>query len=218
MRHVSREPTELLWIGCLTEFILILKFRFDTLIPKIKSQTFLTKNNLLHLFNISHFSSTCCAKNSSLVSCPKTMAKRMQEQKEEKKTCGKIEIYSDELVFTCSASSSSADSPIASKSPGILIATGKLWKQDEKKNQNPTQRRVLKRGCKMHTSAGWWTQQRGNLSQTKEESGNVDLSEPETWSLHEEEVTVRPVASETATGKPNASSKSDHPKVPKLKE
>ena len=28
-------------------------------------------NNLLHLFNISHFSSTCCAKNSSLISCPK---------------------------------------------------------------------------------------------------------------------------------------------------
>ena len=39
-------------------------------------------NNLLHLFNISHFSSTCCAKNSSLISRPKTMAKRMQEQKD----------------------------------------------------------------------------------------------------------------------------------------
>ena len=36
-------------------------------------------NNLLHLFNISHFSSTCYAKNSSLISCSKTMAKRMQE-------------------------------------------------------------------------------------------------------------------------------------------
>ena len=40
-------------------------------------------NNLLHLFNISHFSSLCCAQNFSLTSCPKTMAKRMQEQKEE---------------------------------------------------------------------------------------------------------------------------------------
>ena len=38
-------------------------------------------NNLLHLFNISHFSSTCCAENSSLISCSNTMAKRMQEQK-----------------------------------------------------------------------------------------------------------------------------------------
>ena len=40
-------------------------------------------NNLLHLLNISHFTSTCCAKNSSLISCPNTMAKRMQEPKEE---------------------------------------------------------------------------------------------------------------------------------------
>ena len=41
------------------------------------------RNNLLHLFNISHLSSSCCAKNSSLISCPNTMAKRMQEQKGE---------------------------------------------------------------------------------------------------------------------------------------
>ena len=47
-------------------------------------------NNLLHLFFIRHFSSTCCAKNSSLTSCPKTMAKRMQEQKGEENNCGKI--------------------------------------------------------------------------------------------------------------------------------
>ena len=41
-------------------------------------------NNLLHLLNNSHFGCTCCAKNSSLMSCPKTMAKRMQEPKEKK--------------------------------------------------------------------------------------------------------------------------------------
>ena len=39
-------------------------------------------NNLLYLFNISHFSSLCCAKNFSLISCTERMAKRMQEQKE----------------------------------------------------------------------------------------------------------------------------------------
>ena len=45
----------------------------------------LTKNiftrdewNFLHLFNTSHFSSICCAKNASMISCSKTMAKRMQ--------------------------------------------------------------------------------------------------------------------------------------------
>ena len=43
-------------------------------------------NNLHHLFNISHFSSTCCTKNFSLISCS-TMAKRMQEQKRWRKSC-----------------------------------------------------------------------------------------------------------------------------------
>ena len=50
---------------------------------------------------------------------------------------------------------------------------------------------------------------------TKEESGSVDLSESETWSLHQEEVTERLAAFKTATGKPNASSKSDHSGSPK---
>ena len=39
-------------------------------------------NNLLHLFNISLFSSTCCTKNFSLISFS-TTAKRIQNQKEE---------------------------------------------------------------------------------------------------------------------------------------
>ena len=62
MRHVSRTHRVAL------ELFLILKFKFDMSTPHINSQTFLTKgnftrdewNNLLHLFNISHFSSTCC--------------------------------------------------------------------------------------------------------------------------------------------------------------
>ena len=33
-------------------------------------------DNLLHLFNVDHFSSTSCAENSSLISCPKMIAKR----------------------------------------------------------------------------------------------------------------------------------------------
>ena len=43
---------------------------------------------------------------------------------------------------------------------------------------------------------------------TIEESGNVDLSESETWS-QEEAVTGRPIAYKTATGKPYASIKTD---------
>ena len=46
-------------------------------------------NNLLHLFNISHFTSLCCAQNFSLTSCTRTMAKQMQEQKRDNKIVAK---------------------------------------------------------------------------------------------------------------------------------
>ena len=55
-------------------------------------------NNLLHLFNISHFSSTCCTKNFSLISCS-TMAKRIQYQKEGERVCVQVATSSEEFVF-----------------------------------------------------------------------------------------------------------------------
>ena len=55
----------------------------------------------------------------------------------------------------------------------------------------------------------------GKRVATKEVSGDVDLSESETWSYLEEAVLVRPIACKKATVKPNASSKSDHQVSPK---
>ena len=110
-------------------------------------------NNLLHLFNISHFRSICCAKNSSLTSCPNTMTKRMQEQKGEERSVAKSKSTATNFSSHVPTSSSSGKSPIASKSPEILNAAGKPESR-MRKNQNPTQRRVLKRGCNMHTLAG----------------------------------------------------------------
>ena len=76
-------------------------------------------NNLLQLFNVSHFRSTCCAKNSSLISCSKTMAKRMREQKEEEIILAKIEICSDELVFTCSGKFLNRENSDCILKPGV---------------------------------------------------------------------------------------------------
>ena len=45
-------------------------------------------DNLLHLFNISHFSSLRCTENLNMISCT-VMAKRIQEQKEEGKAVSK---------------------------------------------------------------------------------------------------------------------------------
>ena len=93
-------------------------------------------NNLLHLFNISHFSSICCVKNSSLISCSKTMAKRMQEQKEEEIIVAKTKPTAMNLSSTVLASSSSAKDPIASKGPGKLRASGKPDAR-ERRNSKP---------------------------------------------------------------------------------
>ena len=185
---MCQEPTELLLIGCLTELILILKIQIRYIDTKHQLADILTKgnftrdewNNLLHLLNISHFSSTCCAKNSSLISCPKTMTKRMQEQKGDERIVAKSKSTAMNLSSHVPTSSSSANSPIASESPGAYSQLRGNLKAGWEEIQNPTQRRVFKRNCKMHTLVGWWTQQWWMSVATKEESGDVDFSESET--------------------------------------
>ena len=76
----------------------------------------------LCLFNISHFSSTCRTKNFSLTSCS-TMAKRIQEQKEEEeRVVSKSRLAAVNLSSSIATRSSSASSPIAYKSRGTFDA------------------------------------------------------------------------------------------------
>ena len=98
-------------------------------------------SNLLYLFNISLFSSLRCAKNFSLISCiTERMAKRMQEQSEENRIVAKKRPMVMNLTSSVATSSSSVDSPIASKSPGILKApsrqVGLPGRLDASGNQN----------------------------------------------------------------------------------
>ena len=81
-------------------------------------------NNVVHLFNISHFISTCCTKNFSLISCS-TMAKRIQDPKEEERVVSKSRPAAMNLSSFIATSSSTASSPIASESLGMPIASGK---------------------------------------------------------------------------------------------
>ena len=76
-------------------------------------------NNLLHLLNISHCRFLCCAQKFSLTSCTKTIANRMQEQKEESRIVVKSEPTMN-LVSRVSTSSATVQSPIASKRPEAL--------------------------------------------------------------------------------------------------
>ena len=56
------------------------------------------------------------------------------------------------------------------------------------------------------------------LVATEEESGDVDLSESETWSVHEEEVIGRPVADKQLQGNLEHPANQESRKTPKLKE
>ena len=78
-----------------------------------------------HSHSHSHFRSTCCAKNSSLISCTKKTAKRVQEQKEEEKAVAKSRPTVMNLSSTIQANFSSAKNLITSSDPEKLIAAGK---------------------------------------------------------------------------------------------
>ena len=145
MRHVSRTHSVALdWL--FDRINLDSKIQIRHIDTKHQLADILTKerdewNNLLHLFNISHFSCTCCAKISSLISCAKTMAEKVQEQKGDNRIVAKSKPTTMNLASSVSTSSSSVNSPIASKSPGILKASSRLvgcsGKLDAKRNSKP---------------------------------------------------------------------------------
>ena len=132
-------PAELLWMGFLTGLIWTQRSKSVALTPKVNSKTYRQKgnftrdewNNLFHSCNVSHFSSTCCTKNFSLLSCS-TMAKRIQEQKNEERVVSKSRLAAMHLSSPIATSSSSASSPIACKSLGMPISFGETRQQDGK--------------------------------------------------------------------------------------
>ena len=97
---------------------------------KILTRHIDTKHQLADILNNgnftrgSHFSFLCCTKKFSLISCS-TVAKWIQEQKEEERVVSKPRLAVMNLSSSIATSSSTASSPIASKSPGTAIASGK---------------------------------------------------------------------------------------------
>ena len=161
MRHVSRTHRVVLdWL--FDRINLDPKIQIRCIETKHQLADMLTKgnfkrdewNNLLHLFNISHLSSTCCIKNFSLISCS-TMAKRIQNQKEEERvvSMSRPAVMNTSSYFIAT-SSSAASSPIASKSSGMPIASGNPIAGWVLNQAHSTQRRRLKCGSRMHTLAG----------------------------------------------------------------
>ena len=126
-----QEPTELLLTGCLTESIWNQKIQIKYVDTKHQNANILTKgnftrdawNNLLHLFNISHSSLICCAQNFSSISCLETMAKGMQEKKGEEQFFLARSKPTLHLSSHAAKSSSTVQSPIASKKSGGIQGT-----------------------------------------------------------------------------------------------
>ena len=130
MRHVSRTHRVALdWLCDRINLELQIK-HVDTKnqladIPTKGSFTRDEWNHLLRLFNISHLSSLRCTNSFSLISCI-TMAKRIQEQKEEERVVSKSRpAVMNMSSYLMSSSSSAASSPIASKSPVTFGASGR---------------------------------------------------------------------------------------------
>ena len=146
------------------EVILDPKFKSVTLTPNTNSQRCWLKKiftrdectNLLHLFSITHSSSTCCTKNFSLRSCS-TMAKRIRDQKEEERVVSKSRPAVMNMFSFIATSSSTASSPIASTSLVMPIASGKpdskAWRVDGKARRHVASRRKSFR--RFRQSCGW---------------------------------------------------------------
>ena len=129
-------PTELFWIGCLTESMWTPKSKSVTFDSKHQIADILLKgnftrddwNHLLCLFNMSQFSSLRCTNSFSVISC--NMAKIIQEQEEEERVVSKSRPAVMKMSsYLISSSSSAASSPIASESSGT---SGASWRPGSK--------------------------------------------------------------------------------------
>ena len=136
---MCQEPTELLWIGCLTELILILKFKFDALTPNVNSQTFWPKV-ISHVTNGTiFFICSTLALQLYLMRLEFQLDKLLQIDgekdagvKRRRKKCGKIEICSDELVFSCSDKFLIREESDCIQKSGDTHCFGETRKQGEK--------------------------------------------------------------------------------------
>ena len=152
-------------------------------------------NNLLHLSNISHFSSLCCIQNFSLNSCPKTMAKRIQEQKEEDRIVAKSRPMVMNLASTVSTSSSSANHPIASRSLGILKASAGKPDLRARRNSKPDAASSSQGRLKDAYLGGLMVEVAERPTATDKSQELWTFSESESWSNKESGATGKPVAS-----------------------
>ena len=202
MRHVSRTHRVALdWL--FVRINLDPKIQIRYIDAKHQLSDILTKgnftrdewNSLLTLFNISHFSSLCSAQNFSFTSCPTTMAKRMQEQKEEDRVAAKSKPTTMNLTSTVSTSSSSVNYPIASKNKEILKASTGKPDARARRNSKPDAASSSQGKLKDASHGGLMVGVAVKLAVTDKSQKSWEASlESESWSDHEKKVSEKPDA------------------------
>ena len=143
------------------------------------------------------------------------MAKRMQEQKKgEERVVVESKIYSDELVFNCSDKFLICNKSECIQTSGTLTATEKL---ESRMRRNSKSDAASSSQVRLQDAYLGWLMDKaaGKVVATEEESGDVDLSESETWNFQEDATAAKPIACKIVVAKPCASSKSDCQESPK---
>ena len=193
MRHVSR--THRIALDWLFDWInLDPKIQIGYIDTKHQLADILTKvnftrdewNHLLHLFNITYFSSTCCAQNSSLTSCTKNDGEDDAGTKERRKKCGKIKTDGNELVFNCFG-----EFLIRGRSACIKKPTDARERRNSKLDAASSSEGRLKDAY----LGGLMDRVAGKPAATDKSQESLEYSESESWSNHDGEVTGKLVAS-----------------------
>ena len=128
-----------------------------------------------------------------------------------RKKCGKIK---NELVFACSGKF------LNRENSNCIWKPGDTHSHRERMRRNSNSDAASSSQVKLQDAylGGLMDKATVKLVATEEESGDVDLSESETWSFHEEEVTGRPVADKQLQGNLEHPANQETRKTQKLKE
>ena len=121
------------------------------------------------------------------------MAKRVSEQKEKERIVSKSKPTAMNLSSIVPTRSSSATSPIASKSPVTLTATGKPESRMRRTSKSDAASSSQPRLQDAYLGGSMDTATEKPVA-TEEESEDTDNSESEIWTYQEEAVTVKPIA------------------------
>ena len=142
-------------------------------------------NNLLHLFNISHFSLTSCYQNDGEEDA---RTKRRQD-------CGKIKAHSNEPDIHCLDKFSIREPSDCVENPGILKASSGKPDARARRNSKPDAASSSQGRLKGAYLGGLMVEVAAKPAATDKSHESWEFSDSESWSSHQKEVTGKLVAS-----------------------